>query len=304
MQATVAVQRSLDRRLLIVSAWTAVLLVSDLPDIVWNAISGHILGWSLWIKVAAPCVLLVACLVWKGLRPLWQFACVMLVLWLAFAGSTWVGDTPWWQSRFGGPQVSFAAGYLGLYFRDCGVALAVGAALWLIKRRRDEFFLVKGDLRAPIEPVRWLGIRRGESWRTFGWIFAVAAGACVMIPTVLSMPLSSAVLLRAAPLLPAGILFSAINAFNEEIYFRASLLSTLPGVVGRRHAMLLTVTLFGLAHWLYGSPAGLVGFLMTGFLAWLLAKSMLETRGLLWPWFIHFVPDTVVFASYAILFVQ
>ncbi len=40
---------------------------------------------------------------------------------------------------------------------------------------------------------------------------------------------------------------------------------------------------------------------MTGFLAWILGKSMLETRGLLWPWFIHFVPDVVIFASYAVL---
>jgi hypothetical protein len=43
---------------------------------------------------------------------------------------------------------------------------------------------------------------------------------------------------------------------------------------------------------------------MTGFLAFLLGKSMLETRGLAWPWFIHFVPDVVIFASYAVLWVQ
>jgi hypothetical protein len=43
---------------------------------------------------------------------------------------------------------------------------------------------------------------------------------------------------------------------------------------------------------------------MTGFLAWLIGKSMLETGGFLWPWFIHFVPDVVVFASYALLRVQ
>ena len=43
---------------------------------------------------------------------------------------------------------------------------------------------------------------------------------------------------------------------------------------------------------------------MTGFLAYLLGKAMLETRGILAPWFLHFVPDVVVFASYAIAFVQ
>jgi hypothetical protein len=51
------------------------------------------------------------------------------------------------------------------------VALAVMAALWLVKRHRAEFFLAKGDLDAPIEPVRWLGIGRGGSWRTLGSSF-------------------------------------------------------------------------------------------------------------------------------------
>lgn len=43
---------------------------------------------------------------------------------------------------------------------------------------------------------------------------------------------------------------------------------------------------------------------MTGFLAWLLGKSMLETRGIGWPWFIHFLPDVVIFLSYALLRVK
>jgi hypothetical protein len=38
---------------------------------------------------------------------------------------------------------------------------------------------------------------------------------------------------------------------------------------------------------------------MTAFPAWIRGKSMLETRGLLGPWFIHFVPDIVIFASSA-----
>ena len=42
---------------------------------------------------------------------------------------------------------------------------------------------------------------------------------------------------------------------------------------------------------------------MTGFLAWLIGRSMLETRCMLWPWIIHFCPDVVVFA-YALLSVE
>jgi membrane protease YdiL (CAAX protease family) len=111
-------------------------------------------------------------------------------------------------------------------------------------------------------------------------------------------------LVRVVPRLPAVLLFAAVNAFNEEIYFRATLLSTLPQIVGKDHALLINAAFFGLAHYLYGSPPGLVGFLMTGFLAWLIGKSMLETKGLFWAWFIHFLPDVVIFISYAVLWIK
>jgi len=72
-------------------------------------------------------------------------------------------------------------------------------------------------------------------------------------------------------------------------------------VVGRGQAQALNVVLFGLAHYLVGSPPGIPGALMTGFLAWLMGKCVLETRGLLGAWVIHFLPDVVIFATYALL---
>jgi hypothetical protein len=212
--------------------------------------------------------------------------------------------TAWFQENFNYQGVSFFVGYLGVYILDAGVTLAVIAALWALKRRRREFFLARGDLSAPIAPVRWLGIGQGGSWKVFGFIFAAVAGLAVLIPTVLSIGPSAEALLRALPLLPAVLLFAAVNAFTEEVYFRASFLATLHETIGRAHTLCITLVFFGLAHYLHGSPPGIVGAAMTGFLAYLLGKAMLETKGLLWPWFIHFVPDVVVFASYAILFVQ
>jgi hypothetical protein len=91
---------------------------------------------------------------------------------------------------------------------------------------------------------------------------------------------SLALLLRAVPLLPSGVLFAAVYAFTEEIYFCASFLATLPVVIGRGHAMLISLVFIGLAHFLYGSPPGLLGAAMPGFLGFLLGKAMLETRGL------------------------
>ncbi len=304
MNAPALVPAFNEKRLLAFSAWGTIPLISDVPDIACKAISGQVPESMPWIKAGVMALLFGLCLVWRRIHRLRQFVTVMLVFCLALAVSNWVGKTHWWTSRFGGPLVSFAVGYCGVYIRDSGVAFAVIATLWLIKRRRSEFFLVKGQLDAPIGPVPWLGIRQGESWRTFGWIFAIIASIAVLIPTAVGLRLTSEVLLRAIPLVLSGILFAAINAFNEEVYFRASLLSTLPEVIGKTHALLINAVFFGLAHYLYGSPSGVIGFLMTAFLAWLLGKSMLETKGFTWPWFIHFLPDVVVFASYAVLWVE
>ncbi len=285
-------------------AWGLILLISDVPDVIWNASVGEVPVWLFWIKIGVLGAAFFTCLLWKRLRLLWQFISVMLIFYLMIELTARIRNTDWWQGTFNSETVSFDAGFLGIYLLDIAVALTVLLALWLMHRDRRLFFLVKGRLDAPIEPVRWLGIRKGESWRTFGWIFAVIAALAVAIPTVLFLKPSGAVLVKATALLPFALLFAAINAFTEESYFRLSMLSTLVDPVGRNNALLMSAFLFGMNHWLYGSPPGLIGFLMTGFLAWLMGKSILETKGLFWAWFIHFLPDVVIFASYAIAWFQ
>ena len=233
------------------------------------------------------------------------YAFVMLVFYLALSASDWVRTSEWWTALISDDaKPSFALLYLRPFIRDFGVTVIVILALWIVKKNRSEFFMVKGNLDAPIEPVRWLGIRQGESWSKFAWIFAIIAALAVAVPTILGLKPSAEILKKCLPLIPAVILFSAINAFNEELYFRATLLSTLLKVIGRNHAMLINVVFFGLAHYLYGSPPGIMGFMMTGFLAFLLGKSMLETKGFLWPWVIHFLPDVIIFFSYALVWTR
>jgi membrane protease YdiL (CAAX protease family) len=288
-----------DRLRLTVLAWVLILLVSDLSDVLLKAAFGRAPDGMFWMKSGLIGLALIVSFLGTGTRPLRPFLFVFFIFFLALGLTSWAGKTAWWAGRFAGPAVTFARGFLGLYILDTCVALAVLAALWIVKRRRWAFFLVKGDTSARIEPVRWLGIREGGSWRTFGWIFTLAAAAAVAIPTFLAVPLAKGGAGRIAALIPAILLFSAINAFNEEVYYRASVLATLADVIGGGQTLLAGAVFFGMAHYLNGSPPGVVGFLMTGFLGWLLGKSMLETKGFLWPWFMHFVPDVVVFASYA-----
>lgn len=285
-------------------AWAAMLLVSDLPEIVAHHAGAELPAGLARAKLGLLLLFLGATLAWRALRPLLGYAAVLSTLFAALEVTSLVRGTAWYQRRFNGPDVSFFTGYAAIYVLDLAVAGAVLLALRRLKGRRGAFFLVKGDLDAPIEPVRWLGIRRSEPWRKFAFIFAAVAGLCVLFPTLLAMRPPADALVRALPLLPAAVLFAAVNAFTEEVYFRASFLATLGGTVGRGHTLLISVVFFGLAHYLHGSPPGVVGAAMTGFLAWLLGKAMLETRGLLAPWFIHFVPDVVIFASYAVSFVR
>ena len=286
------------------AAWISILLVSDLPAVLARAATGAIPEWLAEARLGVLALLLVATLTVRALRPLLGYAIVLMVFLLALAGSDRLGANAAWRGYFDTTPPSFTRGYTGLFLRDLGVAVAVIFALLLVKRRRADFFLVRGDWRAPFAPVKWLGIRAGDSWSKLGWIFGGIAAAVVALVFALSLRPTGADLARALPLLPAVLGLAAVNAFTEEVYFRASFLATLRAAIGGTQAICIALVFFGLAHYLHGSPPGIVGTAMTGFLAYLLGKAMLETKGLLAPWFIHFVPDVVIFASYAILYVR
>lgn len=286
--------------LLVVAAWLLMLLVSDFPDILVNRLGGSLPDGAAWYKIAIPILFLMLCLAWKALRPLWQFGVVLAVFSLLSAATQWFNAQPFWLDRFYRPGVSFQRYFAGTFIVDIFFALVMLAVLWLMKRHRQNFFFAKGDLNAPIEPVRWLGIHSGESWRTFGWIFGGCAMLGVILATFIGSQFSAAAWQRALILLPFAILFSGINAFTEESYYRLSFLSTLVDGTGKNQALLISSAFFGMAHFLYGSPPGILGFLMTGFLAWLMGKSILETRGMLWAWVIHVMADIFIFFSYAL----
>jgi hypothetical protein len=179
------------------------------------------------------------------------------------------------------------------------VTLVLIAALFLLKRSREKFFLVKGDTSAEAEPVSLLGIKPGERWNTLGRNFAliISLGTLTFLVFAGRPPLD--IVIQALPFLPAVLVAAMLNAFNEEITYKASFLSVLEDAVGKHQALWLMAAYFGIGHF-YGIPYGVIGVLMAGFLGWFLGKSMLETRGLWWAWFIHFLQDVLIFAFLAI----
>jgi hypothetical protein len=72
----------------------------------------------------------------------------------------------------------------------------------------------------------------------------------------------------------------------------------LEGAVGPRQALLITAAFFGVMHY-YGMPYGWLGVVMSAAVGWLMGKSMLETRGFFWAWWIHLCMDIAAFSFIA-----
>ena len=103
-------------------------------------------------------------------------------------------------------------------------------------------------------------------------------------------------ILQIIKILPYSILFALSNSFVEEVITRLGLVVTLKGKVKDSTICYLSAVIFGIAHY-GGNPGGIVGVLVTGFLGWFLTKSILETKGLFWAWFIHFLQDVIIFTA-------
>jgi membrane protease YdiL (CAAX protease family) len=282
---------------LLTFAWIATLALSNLPNILIQELEVSLPLSLLATKLA----LLVACFgitfVWKPAQALRRYLLVFLILLLSDALAAWVSTTAMWQNGFGG-AAPFTTEMMGTQLLRLGTALLMASSLWLIYRRRRGYFFAFGDLSAPAAPVRWLGIERPVSWRRLGWLSA----CCITLGTLAFLLLfgtpMTISLMNLMPLLPAVVLFAALNAFSEEMTYRAALLAPLRDAVGSTHALLLTAALFGLWHF-YGVPYGAIGVVLAGFLGWYLGKSMVETNGVFWAWFIHFWQDVAIFSFIA-----
>ena len=90
-----------------------------------------------------------------------------------------------------------------------------------------------------------------------------------------------------------------MNGFNEEFTLRAAPLGELEPTMGTSHALTATAVYFGLGHY-YGVPNGIIGVLLSGFLGWLLGKSMLETKGFFVAWLVHFITDIPIFLFFIV----
>lgn len=108
------------------------------------------------------------------------------------------------------------------------------AALLVLRRSPSRFFMAVGDLHAPMRRIPWLGVRDGTRWSRFGPLAAAGLSAGTLTFVLLAGGPAPHAVARAAPLLPVILLAATLNAFSEEVAWKASLLSVLEGPVGPR----------------------------------------------------------------------
>jgi membrane protease YdiL (CAAX protease family) len=283
----------------VVLFWAVMLLMSTLPNILWRESTGASAGWLFWVKEGILITLLLLSIWWQALRPLRHFMAIILILFAAEWSFSWLASSALWIGWFGSADAPFAQSMWAVQVQRFSVTLVVIVALLAMKGRLSAIFLLPGNLRAMAQPVPWLGIHRPISWMRLGALASVLISLGLLLFLVIAGWPTLGALPQALPLLPLVLLFAAMNAFSEEVSYRSSLLSTSESVIGSRQAVLLAAVFFGIGHY-YGIPYGIIGVVMSGFLGWFLGKAMVETRGLGWAWFIHFVQDVLIFSFMAV----
>ena len=287
------------RTSILIVAWTAVLLTSNLAIILWRELGPGEPFWWPWIHVVGLLVVLSLTLIVQFLRPLREFVGILFTIFLLGYGAGWqFGFIPY--VRQSSLWINWTA-TLPALVADVMVhvlrltpALAVILLLLVIGLKRSDFFLIKGDIHAPVEPSKLIGMKKPESWSKIGSIFTVIFTVATLIFLLGSWEAPAGPLPNLLVIIPVAMLIATMNAFNEEFTLRAAPLSVLWERIGKEQALLLTTVYFGLGHF-YGVPNGIIGVILAGFLGWFLGKSMLETKGFFWAWIAHFLPDVVIF---------
>lgn len=286
--------------LVIVTAWLILLLASLLPKVILQEVFGQPVDFNLQSGMALGVFLAgwLATLVWSSLHRLRPFLVILALLtavhWLVFG---WLVELPFLQARLSDPD--FGMRLLTELALKVGIALVLIVGLLLMGKKRQEFFLAKGDTAAPVSPIRWLGVKAGERWNKLGGWLTIFISLGTLAFLILAGKPAPGMLIRVLPFLPVVLLAAAMNAFYEELTYKAALLTVLESPVGARQALCMVAVYFGIGHF-YGVPYGVVGVLLAGFLGWILGRSMLETRGMFWAWFIHFWQDVWIFSFMAI----
>ncbi|MCC6372655.1 MAG: CPBP family intramembrane metalloprotease [Bacteroidia bacterium] len=188
-------------------------------------------------------------------------------------------------------------GYLNFQFNYQLLLLAVTLlsllSTYFLNKQNFVSYFSFGTISAPAQEMKWFGIKANDSWTKTG----ISLSLVISLATALFMYFQlKQVQVNWLSLKGAAIwiiLFSLSNSFGEEMIYRLGIISPLKGLFSPFYIYTISAILFGLPH-LAGMPSGFIGATMAGVLGWVLAKSVFETNGFFWAWFIHFIQDVII----------
>ena len=174
-----------------------------------------------------------------------------------------------------------------------GAVLVMLLVLLAMELKPRDFYLRLGNLRATAERDSLIHFPpKPESWTIFGRNYALVSVGLLLFFLVPSLQSSLGNLSLGLVLFAA--LCAGLNAFAEEFLYRSALLPQVLPIFSKSTALLLVAGWFGLGHF-FGVPTGITGIILTAIGGWFFAKSMVETRGMGWAWFLHFLADFAVY---------
>jgi len=128
-----------------------------------------------------------------------------------------------------------------------GRCLARIARRHFVNRANLVAFLALGNIDASTKGVSCLGIPEGEPWLGFGadlsFFLALATTALPYLQFR-----HSGELRRVSAFIPRVLLFSATNAFSEEVVYRLGVMVPLAGQVDTAYILLFSAVAFGVPH--------------------------------------------------------
>ena len=270
-------QIGLNSRLMAV-AWGITVALAVAPDLTATGVPS-LRRWALF--AALLCTAIVP-FVWKAARPLRTYA-GMLALLIFLAVFFW-NALPAWMSRqawFPDPS-GYAAAFI-MQTPKLVAAFVMMAVLALLGYRRQEFFLSSGA--------------HGKLWIGIGVIAALAMGLTMVV--YLQTTAGTKGSAGEIRYLLLALVLAAMNSFAEEMLYRGVLFGPLLRHVTANQAISMTAVLFGIAHY-HGTPSGFPGMALTFIAGWVFGLAMVETRSIVLPWFLHFVPDAVIYVTSAL----
>jgi membrane protease YdiL (CAAX protease family) len=267
-------------------AWVVVIFASDLELVVAQAIGVNLPAWESLGRAAV--LVLVALAIWRSRRLPYLHGLVLALA--AFLAGEWLrwrieANVVWFQTA------ARAYAMLGRVFLTLIPAALMALTVIASGLSRRDLFLTRGDMHAPAN----LPFLRRTRWSVVAPVLLLIMSVTLIVQLWLVSHASGHFRIIAVLMgLPAAVLFATINASCEEFRFRCVLLAHGLRSVGVAHSVAATSLLFGLAHF-GGHPSGVTGMAMSGFFAWVVARSMLDTRGWAWAWLIHFIQDVIIF---------